>query len=134
MKHLLTILFVLSTLFVSSQITEKDGAFIQVDKIVHDFGNVEYGSNLICEFIISNTGSKPLTLSSCKGSCGCTVPTCQPIPILPGQTYTMVVKYDSKREGIINKSVTIWSNSVNEPVKVVRIQGFVKPETYPLGK
>lgn len=134
MKHLLTILFVLSTLFVSSQITEKDGAFIQVDKIVHDFGNVEYGSNLICEFIISNTGSKPLTLSSCKGSCGCTVPTCQPIPILPGQTYTMVVKYDSKREGIINKSVTIWSNAVNEPVKVVRIQGFVKPETYPLGK
>ena len=134
MKHLLTILFVLLTLFVSSQITEKDGAFIQVDKIVHDFGNVEYGSNLICEFIISNTGSKPLTLSSCKGSCGCTVPTCQPIPILPGQTYTMVVKYDSKREGIINKSVTIWSNAVNEPVKVVRIQGFVKPETYPLGK
>lgn len=134
MKHLLTILFVLSTLFVSSQITEKDGAFIQVDKIVHDFGNVEYGSNLICEFIISNAGSKPLTLSSCKGSCGCTVPTCQPIPILPGQTYTMVVKYDSKREGIINKSVTIWSNAVNEPVKVVRIQGFVKPETYPLGK
>jgi len=134
MKHLLTILFVLSTLFVSSQITEKDGAFIQVDKIVHDFGNVEYGSNLICEFIISNTGSKPLTLSSCKGSCGCTVPTCQPIPILPGQTYTMVVKYDSKREGIINKSVTIWSNAVNEPVKVVRIQGFVKPESYPLGK
>ena len=134
MKHLLTILFVLSTLFVSSQITEKDGAFIQVDKIVHDFGDVEYGSNLICEFIISNTGSKPLTLSSCKGSCGCTVPTCQPIPILPGQTYTMVVKYDSKREGIINKSVTIWSNAVNEPVKVVRVQGFVKPETYPLGK
>ena len=134
MKHLLTILFVLSTLFVSSQITEKDGAFIQVDKIVHDFGDVEYGSNLICEFIISNTGSKPLTLSSCKGSCGCTVPTCQPIPILPGQTYTMVIKYDSKREGIINKSVTIWSNAVNEPVKVVRIQGFVKPESYPLGK
>lgn len=134
MKQLLTILFVLSTLFVSSQITQKDGAFIQVDKIVHDFGDVEYGSNLICEFIISNTGSKPLTLSSCKGSCGCTVPTCQPIPILPGQTYIMVVKYDSKREGIINKSVTIWSNAVNEPVKVVRIQGFVKPETYPLGK
>lgn len=134
MKHLLTILFVLSSLFVSSQITEKDGAFIQVDKLVHDFGNVEYGSNLVCEFIISNTGSKPLTLTSCKGSCGCTVPTCQPIPILPGQTYIMVVKYDGKREGVINKSVTIWSDAVNEPVKVVRIQGFVKPEIYPLPK
>jgi hypothetical protein len=41
----------------------------------------------------------------------------------------MVVKYDTKREGPINKSVTIWSNSVNEPVKVLRIKGSVRPET-----
>ena len=134
MRNILTILFVLSTLLVSSQVTQKDGAFIQLDKIVHDFESIEYGSVASCEFIITNTGNKPLNLTSCKGSCGCTVPTCNPIPILPGQSYTMVVKYDSKREGVINKSVTIWSDAVSEPVKVVRIQGFVKPETYPLSK
>jgi hypothetical protein len=46
----------------------------------------------------------------------------------------MIVKYDTKREGPINKSVTIWSNAVNEPVKVVRIKGGVRPETTIMNK
>jgi hypothetical protein len=38
------------------------------------------------------------------------------------------VKYDTKRPGPINKSVTINSNAVNEPVKVVRIKGNVEAD------
>ena len=133
-----TILITLSLFLVSviglSQQTEKDGAFIVVDKEVHDFGSVEFGSPLSCEFIITNTGTKPLNITTCKGSCGCTVPVCSQIPILPNGTYTMTVKYDTKREGPINKSVTIWSNAVNEPVKVVRIKGSVRPETTIMNK
>jgi hypothetical protein len=133
-----TILITLSLFLVSviglSQQTEKDGAFIVVDKEVHDFGSVEFGSPLSCEFIITNTGTKPLNITSCKGSCGCTIPVCSQIPILPNGTYTMTVKYDTKREGPINKSVTIWSNAVNEPVKVVRIKGSVRPETTIMNK
>lgn len=133
-----TILITLSLFLVSviglSQQTEKDGAFIVVDKEVHDFGSVEFGSPLSCEFIITNTGTKPLNITSCKGSCGCTVPVCSQIPILPNGTYTMTVKYDTKREGPINKSVTVWSNAVNEPVKVVRIKGSVRPETTIMNK
>lgn len=128
-----TLLLISSLLLVSvvglSQSSEKDGAFIVVDKELHDFGSVEFGSVATCEFVITNIGTKPLNITSCKGSCGCTVPTCSPIPILPNGTYTMVVKYDTKREGPINKSVTIWSNAVNEPVKVLRIKGSVRPET-----
>jgi hypothetical protein len=128
-----TILLISSLLLVSviglSQSTEKKGAFIVVDKEVHDFGSVEFGSPSSCEFVITNTGVKPLTITSCKGSCGCTIPSCSELPILPNGTYTMIVKYDTKREGPINKSVTIWSNAVNEPVKVVRIKGSVSPET-----
>ena len=133
-----TILITLSLFLVSviglSQQTERDGAFIVVDKEMHDFGSVEFGSPLSCEFIITNTGIKPLNITSCKGSCGCTVPVCSQIPILPNGTYTMTVKYDTKREGPINKSVTIWSNAVNEPVKVVRIKGGVRPETTIMNK
>lgn len=133
-----TILITLSLFLVSviglSQQTEKDGAFIVIDKEVHDFGSVEFGSPLSCEFIITNTGTKPLNITSCKGSCGCTVPVCSQIPILPNGTYTMTVKYDTKREGPINKSVTVWSNAVNEPVKVVRIKGSVRPETTIMNK
>ena len=37
------------------------------------------------------------------------------------------MKYDTKRPGAINKSVTITSNAVNEPTKVIRIKGNVLP-------
>jgi len=36
------------------------------------------------------------------------------------------VKYDTKRIGPINKSVTITSNASNEPTKVIRIKGKVE--------
>jgi hypothetical protein len=39
------------------------------------------------------------------------------------------VKYDTKRPGPINKSVIITSNAVNEPTKVIRIEGKVENDT-----
>jgi hypothetical protein len=57
-----TILITLSLFLVSviglSQQTERDGAFIVVDKEVHDFGSVEFDSPAICEFILTNIGTK----------------------------------------------------------------------------
>ena len=38
------------------------------------------------------------------------------------------VKYNTKKPGAINKSVTIKSNAVNTPVKVIRIKGNVLPQ------
>jgi Protein of unknown function (DUF1573) len=104
------------------------GPAIAVDKEVHDYGTVAYGGNGACEFKVTNVGTEPLILSKCKGSCGCTVPTCDTTPILPGGSSSIQVKYDTKRAGAINKSVTINSNAVNEPVKVVRIKGTVEAD------
>lgn len=103
-----------------------DGASISIDKDVHDYGTIENGANGVCVFTITNTGNAPLIISSCKGSCGCTVPTWPKAPIAPGATAEISVKYDTKRPGPINKTVTISSNSSNEPRKVVRIKGNVK--------
>ena len=101
------------------------GAIITIDKEVHDYGTIPFGGDGTCEFTVTNTGTGPLILSKCKGSCGCTVPKCDPNPIVPGATSVISVKYDTKRPGPINKSVTINSNADNEPVKVVRIKGTV---------
>jgi hypothetical protein len=104
------------------------GPAIAVDKDVHDYGDVPYGGDGTCEFKVTNTGTEPLIMSKCKGSCGCTVPKCDTNPIAPGETSIITVKYDTKRTGAISKSVTINSNAVNEPTKVVRIKGNVGPD------
>lgn len=101
-------------------------AVLSVDKEVHDYGTITQGDNGSCVFKVTNTGTEPLIISLCKGSCGCTVPSCPQEPIAPGASAEITVKYDTKRVGPINKSVTITSNAGNEPRKVVRIKGNVK--------
>lgn len=113
---------------VSAQEVSQDGAKIKFDKEVHDYGTIKNGADGACTFDFTNTGNQPLIISNAKGSCGCTVPSWPKEPVNPGQTATITVKYDTKRTGAINKSVTITSNAVNEPTKVVRIKGNVLPK------
>jgi len=113
---------------VSAQEVSQDGAKIKFDKEVHDYGTIKNGADGTCTFDFTNTGNQPLIISNAKGSCGCTVPSWPKEPVNPGQTATITVKYDTKRTGAINKSVTITSNAVNEPTKVIRIKGNVLPK------
>ena len=105
----------------------ENGAKITFTKETHDYGTVKNGGDGTCTFEFKNTGNAPLILSNAKGSCGCTVPTWPKEPIAPGANGFISVKYDTKRTGAINKSVTITSNAVNEPTKTIRIKGTVLP-------
>jgi hypothetical protein len=102
-----------------------DGAKISVNKEEHDYGTIEKGANGECVFTITNTGNAPLIISYCKPSCGCTIPQWSKDPIPPGGKTEIVVKYDTNREGPFTKNVTITSNAVNTPSKVIRIKGKV---------
>ena len=77
-------------------------------------------------FCFHYTGTEDLVISNAKGSCGCTVPSWPREPIAPGKSGELKVKYDTKRIGLINKSVTIQSNATNHPVKIIRIKGEIK--------
>lgn len=103
-----------------------NGATIEFDKEIHDYGTVEQYGDGTCEFTFTNNGSEPLIISKAKGSCGCTVPSWPKEPIAPGESAAIKVKYDTKRIGPINKSVTITSNAKNAPTKIIRIKGTIK--------
>ena len=104
----------------------QQGPQITFEKEVHDYGKIPQGADGTVEFTFTNTGNAPLILSNAKGSCSCTVPQWPKEPISPGKSAKLVVKYDTKRVGAINKSVTITSNASNEPTKVIRIKGYVE--------
>jgi len=124
------VLFSLMMMFVAvlgtNAVIAQDGAKIDFSKEVHDYGTIENGANGQCTFEFKNTGNAPLIISNANGSCGCTVPTWPKEPIAPGAKASITVKYDTKRAGAINKTVTITSNAVNEPTKVLTIKGNVK--------
>jgi len=97
---------------------------ISFSKTVHDYGTVYKDGDGTCDFTFTNTGKEPLVLSNVRSSCGCTVPKWTREPILPGQTGTINVKYDTKRLGAINKTITVLSNA-KTPSVVLRIKGNV---------
>ena len=107
----------------------QSGAKIEFSKETHDYGNIKYEGEPYCSFDFKNTGDQPLIISNAKGSCGCTVPEYSQEPIAPGAKGTIRVKYDTKRPGPINKTVTITSNAVNVEggISILRIKGEVGP-------
>lgn len=113
-------------------IVNANAAVMTLESDVIDYGTIEQGADGVREFKFKNTGKEPLIISNATGSCGCTVPTWSKEPILPGKSGVVGVKYDTKRLGAINKTITVTSNAT-EASKVLRIKGnIVAPKTSPV--
>ncbi len=94
----------------------------------HHFGTLNEGDKPEHIFTFTNDGSEPLVLEKCKGSCGCTVPTCPKEPIPPGGSGEIKVVFNSKgKKNHQEKRVTITANT--EPIStVLKIIADVTPE------
>ena len=90
-----------------------------------DYGEVVKGADGVRVFEFTNTGKAPLVLSKVSSSCGCTIPSYDKDPVLPGKTGKISVKYDTNRVGPIRKAITVLSNA-DTPTKVLKIKGEVK--------
>lgn len=136
MKNLFIALFAMISFAAIAQektgleLVSGNGAQIEFTNEVIDYGTIEHNAEGTRYFEFKNTGSEPLIISNCKGSCGCTVPQCPKEPILPGETGKIKVKYATDRVGAFNKNVTVTSNAVN-PTVTLTIKGTVKPDPTP---
>lgn len=132
---LLCFLFVGSTSFTLAQSSHPSGKLkgpvITLNTEDIDYGTIKQGADGDRQFTVKNTGTEPLLLSGCLGSCGCTVPKCDTAPIPPGKTSVVNVHYDTGRPGPFTKTVTVNSNAVNAPTKVVTIHGVVEADNAP---
>jgi Protein of unknown function (DUF1573) len=93
----------------------------------HDFGTVPCGPDAVYEYEFTNTGTAPLLIQKCAGSCSCTKPTCPTQPIMPGQKGKIIVHFETKdKEGAFNKSVFIKCNATNVNPNVGQYEIFIK--------
>lgn len=102
-----------------------DGAAIKFENETIDYGTIQHNADGKREFVFVNNGTKPLTIESTQGSCGCTVPSKPEGAIAPGGKGTIGVKYDTSRVGPFTKTVTVRSNAVGQETKVLTIKGTV---------
>ncbi len=116
---------------------DSNAAVIQFDASEIDYGTINKGDDPLRIIKFTNTGKSPLVITNCQGSCGCTVPECPKDPVMPGQTGELKVRYDTKRVGNFNKTVTVKSNASNSTV-YLKIKGVVldvkTPDVFPTEK
>lgn len=118
--------FIMVAFFATSIFAQasKNGPEIKFEKTVYEYGNIHQGDNGVSEFVFKNVGNEPLILSNVAASCGCTVPEWPKNPILPNQSASIKVKYDTRRIGTISKSVTVFSNASTDRV-MLQLRGNI---------
>ncbi|MCK6648354.1 MAG: DUF1573 domain-containing protein [Bacteroidia bacterium] len=129
MKEKFAILFLLLTIdfvvFAQQQNVPTDGAKIQFEIEVMDYGTIEQNSNGDRKFKFKNVGNAPLIISNVQGSCGCLVLKWPKEPIMPGKTGVIVAHYDTQRIGKFEKTFTVTSNAFEQPFIVLKVKGVV---------
>ena len=125
MKKLFSVLvmaMLFATVSFAQTTTAQSGAQMKFTNTTVDYGTIAQNSDPFRTVAFTNTGTEALIIKSAKGSCGCTIPTFPKEPIAPGATAEIKIKYDTKRLGAINKTVTIQSNA---GVKILKVKGNV---------
>jgi Protein of unknown function (DUF1573)/HYDIN/CFA65/VesB-like, Ig-like domain len=94
-----------------------------------DLGTIIRGKVVEKKLTLKNNGNQPLYLGRVEASCGCTGTLVSSDTIAPGKTGTLKITFNSKNfNGPIHKTVTINSNSAEEPRTVVEFSGTVNEE------
>ena len=106
------------------EVQDVNGPQMVFEALVMDYGEIEKGSDPLRKFHFTNLGTEPLVIKQAKGSCGCTVPDYPKEPIMPGESSTIDVRYDTNRVGPFTKTVSLTTNMGEEKV-VLTIKGKV---------
>ena len=88
-----------------------EGAVIEFDTTVCDFGRVYEGETVGWYFKYTNAGNKNLVLVNVSASCGCTTPEYTKEPLGPGEQGQIKVVFDTNgRTGKQYKTIQVETN------------------------
>jgi len=119
MKKLLFAALMAGTLMACHQNQKKadvnyttDGSDIKYEASTYDFGKIKEGDKVSHSFKFTNTGKSPLIITSAIASCGCTTPVWPKTPIMPGDTGSISVTFNSRgKSGLQDKLITVSANT-----------------------
>ena len=114
---------------------EKIGSQLEIDKLVHNFGNIVHKSGPVsCTFTVTNSGTQPAVIYNVVSTCGCTNVQWTKEPIRPGQSGKISVTY-SNDEGAypFDKTLTTYISDSKKPV-LLKVRGISVEKEKPLSE
>ncbi len=116
----------------SAQALEEAGATegtprLELSSTEWDFGVKWYGEPCSTEITLTNAGDAPLKILNIRSTCGCTGAMPKKRELLPGETDTMSLTYNTKRaKPKVSQTITLETNDPQQRRVAIRVQGEVK--------
>lgn len=131
MKTAILFLSLLLTLFCSCTANAgrggKSKALIVFSDSVYDFGSVKGNGDKVSKIVsFTNKGKATLVIQKTSTSCHCAQPTYSKAPIKAGRSGNITITIDPKEmfPGIFERTITVYSNASNSPVRIY-VKGVV---------
>lgn len=125
----------LLVLALSAGAQNKFGGKVELDKTVHDFGDLQAGQGPVsCTYTVKNISSAPVTIFNVITSCGCTDAVWTRESIKPGETGTISATYKNDEGPYpFDKTLTAYVSDVKQPI-VMHLRGVVHEKQLPIGE
>lgn len=90
------------------------------------FGFVEEGTILLDSFVVTNTGQSPYVITDIRTSCDCTVLKKPEFPLMPGESLTLRVEFNSMgKRGQSQPGIIVYDNSSPNLRNILYLDGEV---------
>lgn len=84
---------------------------IRIDRPETEVPDLKVGRTVQTTFIIRNTGDKPLVITHIDASCGCTKPSWDRRPVMPGRNSEIKVEINPDKPGAFDKTLQVFCNT-----------------------
>lgn len=128
-SYKLTLAMILvTTLIIGCPVSYGQSEISWLDGTVFDFGNIrEEAGEVSHRFIFKNTSNEPFVVLGAAGKCGCTTASYSKKEIAPGDTASVVVKFNpTGRSGTFKQRVTVLLSSPSLH-NTLFIKGVIEP-------
>lgn len=80
---------------------------------------IKLDKEYVFQFPYSNPTSQPVIINDIKTTCGCTVPSWEKEPLLPGKTASLTIKFKPNTLGFHAKKIFVYTNLTSDPIPLL---------------
>jgi hypothetical protein len=100
-------------------------ASLKLDRDMAEMGTLQLGQTALQRFVITNTGTQDLVISSIRSECNCVSHNGGVRTLKPQESYTLELRYTPRQKGDLIENVMVYSNDGKVPMHKIQLKAKV---------
>jgi hypothetical protein len=111
------ILLIFSVLWLLTP-AQNDSKVVWLGPVEIDMGEIRYKEPVLVRFPFRNVSEAPLTIDNIRTGCGCTAPDWADEPVMPGDTSSVIIRYDAEKAGYYKQWIRVYLRGQRKPERL----------------